>query len=326
MKKLKQAVSFKETSMKWKKLRVHVYLLVLFCMICGRTDTVHAKAQKVSTFQQYYNRILVPKYGKFKTKQEGTVTPKIVNSFTRGTEWLKASGVISASVQDFDMDGKKEMLACIARRAKNKTDSYIVLAMYEKEKGGIRRASKIYFRPYCTGSTKQQRNTEDMKLWAGEIRSLSFILSSVKAGRKNYFICEAEQSMAAFANGGLQDYWILEYKDQRLQYVQSYTQTGAASDAPSFESYVLKDGKLKKKELICSYFGDGKYSDFGESLDAFFQRCGIKLKKNRAMFGTILSKKNKPVKIFAFKNKAIGHNSTGTRYKFVATMDAQNHF
>jgi hypothetical protein len=283
---------------------------------------VYAAEKNSSSFKEYYNNVLVPKYGLFEKKQTGTMK-------TYEDKWMDIEGVIGTTVMDFDMDGKKEMLVCIAEPSDNEDSSHIMLRMYESKDGEITMSSSMTFGPYVSGKEKDVQGS--ISLTSSEWCAASFLVSAVKKGKKRYIVCEDNQVWGCFADGSVQDYWILEYKNNKLRYVKSFTQTGGGSSDFQYTGFSFKNGKRKKSQVYYADEGTGKYKEYSTAIKKFFAQCGMKLNSNAKEYRevnnkSILAKGNKAVKLFNFYNKVTSKNYLTATYKFKATISSKNNW
>jgi len=271
-----------------------------------------------TSFKKYYNETLVPRYGMFEKTQTGTM--RIWDD-----EWLKTSGILGVSIMDFDMDGKKEMLLCVAEPLRDKKNSCIKLKMYEKAKGKVKKSSEIRFGPYYNG--KQTGAAGKIVLSPSEWNEASYIISSIIVGKKCYIVCEEKQLWGVFADGSTKDYWILEYKNKDLRYVRSLTQSAGGSSDFEYTAFFFKKGKLSNKELYYADKGTGhkaKYKNYPQAITALFKQCNITLNQNvsdhKVTNKSILSTRGKPKKLFNFYNQVLQNNYSARIYKFKATV------
>ncbi len=321
-----QGVYFMKGNKKWKFFASGILLAVaiLSGTFFGIVTSTEAAAQGTAntSFKKYYNKTLVPRYGMFEKTQAGTMR-------TWDDEWLKTSGILGVSIMDFDMDGKKEMLLCVAEPLRDKKNSCIRLKMYEKAKGKVKKSSEIRFGPYYNG--KQTGAAGEIVLSPSEWNEASYIISSVTVGKKRYIVCEEKQLWGVFADGSTKDYWILEYKNKDLRYVRSLTQSAGGSSDFEYTAFSFKKGKLSKKEL---YYADketghkAKYKSYSQAITALFKQCDITLNQNvsdhKVTNKSILSTKGKPRKLFNFYNQVIQNNYSTRTYKFKATVHSAN--
>lgn len=262
--------------------------------------------KKITSFKQYYNEILKKKYGVFKRKQTGTM-------HQWEDEWLSIRGVMGAAVKDFDLDGKKEMMVIVAKMLDDGKHSKIMMQMYEKNKNGIIMSSELRFNPYYDWVEKDEVRgiTLSNAQWMNEL----FIINSLKKGKKQYIVCEEREIAGAFADGEEQNYWIIEYKNNKLNYISSFTQTDGGSSGFEHTYFKIKNGKIKKSVL---YYGDEdsvafgakpKYKKFEIAIKKYFNNHGIKIRsgiKHYRKFNdeSVLLKKKNKTQLFMFYNKA----------------------
>lgn len=300
--------------------------------VFGDRNMVNAATAKNKTksFKQYYYKTIKRNNGEFKKTQTGTMREV-------DDKWLKVCGVMGASVQDFDQDGKKEMLVIRAKKTDNKGEaSKIMLEMYEKDKDEIRLSAELAFTPYYTG--KAQDVSSCTKLTANHWGNVSFIANYVKQGEKSYIACEKKEVWGNFADGAETDYWILEYKNSKFEYVSSLTQTAGGSSDFDYTFYKINAGKLEKSELYYSdsaFSGKGKYSSFAKAVEKYFGQYKIKLNSgikqdSWSWSNKSILKKNKQCKqLWSFCNECTKKESMKKNkflFEYKATVKALNNF
>ncbi len=294
-------------------------------LIMGMSASGISAETKTDSFEGYYKNVLVKKDGMFKKSQTGTMR-------THDDQWMHTTGILGYSICDFDMDDTKEMLVLQAESIGSQTSSHIVMKMYEKEKGKIQKISEMPFQPYSDKKIIDAA-AGGITLPAANWTESSFIISVVQKKGHCYLVCEEKQVWGCFANGAAQDYWILEYKNNKLQYVRSFTQTAGGSSDFEYTGITFSNGKLKKSEL---YYADGaewigkktKYKNYQQAIKGLFSQCGIALNKNATQYKlydgnnkTILAKTNKPKILFNFHNRLTNKGNYNI-FKFKATVTA----
>ena len=239
--------------MKKKMVSIMMAFVILIGVISAQASVdVHAVfyqkksiigGKKITSFKTYYNKVLKKQYGTFKRKQTGTM-------HNWDDKWMQIGGVMGASVQDFDSDGKKEMMVCVAEKLNDAENSKIMLQMYEKEKSGIKLTSEIRFNPYYDRT--EVDFASDIPLSTAQSVEASFIVNFVKRGNKRFIVCEEHQCQRTFADGSGRDYWLIEYKNDRFSYISSFTQTEGGSSDFVYTVFIVKNGKTKTKQVYYS--------------------------------------------------------------------------
>lgn len=303
------------------------FMLCLCSMACFGTG-IRAEAKttviKSSSFKSCYNRVLSKTYGVFKRTQTGKMK-------TWEDQWLKCTGLMGASVYDYDRDGKKEMLVIVAKDVSSETQNKanIILQMYEQGKEGITLASEMPFSSYDTkdvvcGCISGNQWSEDR-----------YFMNLVTVGKHTYLVCEEVGINGAFADGLEEDYWILEYVNGKFRYVSSLTQTAGGSSDFVYHNFKFKNGKMIGKEL---YFAEtsqkGKCKSYKDSIIRYFNNAGIKVNASQLTESgsntskSILSKSNAPKNLFSFYNKWLNQKVAYKTqvYKFRAAVTSKNKF
>lgn len=262
---------------------------------------------------------LISTYGVFNANQNGTM-------HKWDDEWLDPSGIISATVLDFDSDGEDEMLVCCMEPSSSNKGSYqIVMKMYEVINGIVVLADSLLFNAYH--EFQDSGVLLSPALWAEHL----FNMHIVRLNGSCYLMCENESIWGTFADGFSQDYWIMAYQNNKLQYVGSFTQTGGGSSGFEYTGYEFENGKLVDSILYYNeeypyYGGTPLYDDFATGVAEFLKKFGISVTTDIRMYrdvelGTILSEKNDKSEIFRFTNKNVSNDYSSSTYKFVATLN-----
>lgn len=325
-----------ERTLRWmQKLFVAALLISTFSFLSegvlsdGNVISAATAGNKTKSFKQYYYKTIKRNSGEFKKTQTGTMREM-------DDKWLKVCGVMGASVQDFDQDGKKEMLVIRAKKTDNKGEvSKIILEMYEKDANGIKKSAELPLTPYYAG--KKQDLAGDTKLVTNQWSNSSVVVNYVKQGKQSYIACERREVWGTFADGAETSYWMLEYKDGKFGYVSSLTQTEGGSSDFAYTYYKIKAGELEKSEVYYSeseFSGKGKYSSLVKAVEKYFGQYGIKLNSNAEQYlwsNKSILKKNKQCKqLLSFSNECTKKKSTKKKfqyaYEYKATVKALNNF
>lgn len=314
--------------MKKKIVRIMMVFVILIGVISAQAslDVQAASYQKnsiiggkkITSFKTYYNKVLKKQYGTFKRKQTGTM-------HNWNDKWMQIGGVMGVAVQDFDSDGKKEMMVCVAEKLNDGENSKIILQMYEKEKSGIKLTSELRFNPYYDRT--EVDFASDITLSAAQSVEASFIVNFIKRGKKRFIVCEEHQCQQTFADGSGRDYWLIEYKNNRFSYISSFTQTGGGSSDFVYTVFTVKNGKTKTKQVYYSEDTNqkGKYRTYDTAIKKYFEKYNIKLNRN-ARFNVEVSGKSilladkRNAQLFSFYNKRIKDDWKKGVYKFCATV------
>lgn len=289
---------------------------------CDITITNNNKTDVKDSEKYFQNTLteLVSTYGLFKTNQSGTM-------HNTEDKWLNPNGVISATILDFDSDGFDEMLVCYAdSSAASEGYVQIIMNMYEIIDKKVILEDSVPFIQW-----KNNNQAYD------PIQLIQFCnsLFSVNAIRKNgiyYIICEKSLLAQAFANGSSQNYWVLVYQNNKLQYSSSFSQTAGGSSGFVYTGYEFKYGIVNDSKVYYnqsySYDGYGEsplYSDFNTAIKEFFKKFNIFLSDDilheyGGRMKTILSDDNDIINIFELKNELINSDYKTNTHMFKTTL------
>lgn len=283
----------------------------------GEKQEIHVCLKKKGDFKAKLAE-LISEHGIFKESQSGTM-------HKWDDEWMNPTGILSATILDFDSDGEEEMLVCYTEPSSSDKKYYqIVMDMYEVTNGTVVLADSMPF------SSANNMYGEGIQLTRSQGNSILLDLHVVKLNGKKCLLCENEE-IATFSDGCFQDYWVVVYQNDKLQYRGSFTQTDGGDEMFEYTGYEFEDGKLINSQL---YYNEGYptfgnkplYNDLSTSVAAFFSKMGISVITDIEMYrdvelGTILSENNDKSEIFRFINKETSSDYTSSTYKFTATLN-----
>lgn len=288
------------------------------CKITVNKTKDEIKNNNITSFKKYYSDVLKKKYGTFNSEQTG-----IMKSYS--DRWLKLGGVMGAAVQDLDGDGKDELFVCISKNHSSQDISQIFIQVYEKKENNITLASEFEVTPYISG--KEDNSNGGMTLSVSNWAEQALIVSLVIKGDNRYIVCEQRQTWGAFADGRELDYWILKYKNNKLDYVNSYTQTNGGSSGFEYTCYQLRNGKVVSEQLFYSEEYENvkpKYSKYDVALNQYFKLVGIKtignIEQNENILNkSIIAKSENRIELFRFNNKLLSGDYVNSVFKYKAT-------
>ena len=217
-----------------KKLSKLIAVMLSFTLLIAFLPTFDVDAKSISknAFQEKLAD-LISTYGEFERNQTGIM-------HKNDDEWLTASGVMSSTILDFDADGDNEMLVCYAKSMNSDEDScQFYMDMYEAKNDRVILADSIQLEPYQTNA-----NWWDVSLNKANWNSLLMDTNLLCLNDKYYIMCEYYSIWGIFGDGSAQGYWTMEYADEKLNYVCSFTQTEGGSSGFEFTGYDFKDGVL----------------------------------------------------------------------------------
>lgn len=176
------------------------------------------------------------------------------------------TGIISANIADFDMDGSDELLVCYSYQDDHLKSSYIRIEIYEAQSDSVHLVANTPFAPYSLAQDDfgypYLSNTSE------EYVSARAIFSNERC----YIICESHDD-GLLADGHSENYWIYQYKDGRLNYVASFTQTGGGSSDFEYTGFDFADGKLVNSALL--YQDYSSLEDFDTAISTYFRKYDL---------------------------------------------------
>ncbi len=184
--------------------------------------------------------------------------------------WLDCSGVMAATIFDFDSDGQDEMLVCIAENLDiNETYCDIDLYMWEVEDGGA-----VLADVYANGDISTEA-----------ISDLIIMYHTLPTDDGCYILCErcyGPEWVYDIMTGG-SVYWIVEYTDGSFQKVAEYTQPGGYAEdniGTEYENGEVVSSQVYYNDIASE--GEALYDDSDEAMTAFFEKYGIRINMTNA--------------------------------------------
>ena len=274
---------------------------------------------------------LAAQYGVFNANQTGTM-------YEPNENWFDPSGIMGATIMDFDSDGSDEMLVCISEKCDhyNNGGFHIMLHMYEAENGEIVEADSILFGAYIQAEYLQT-NQMEVTLWKSNWPEEIIAVNAVPANGRCNIVCENYRIARAFADGQEQSYWILEYADGKFRYVASFTQTDGGSAGFAYTGYDFEYGTCTNADVYYSEWPEtpALYPNFGQAITEFFSAYNIKLNSTISgysyasdgynnPFQSILSSENNQTLILELINKMTSSDWSASVFEFSTTLRRGN--
>ncbi len=272
---------------------------------------------------------LVSDYGLFGKHQTGTMT-------TWQDEWFEAGGIMGAAIQDFDADEAPEMLVCISEMSEDHAEDgyyHIMVYMWECEEAEAVLADSVPFAAYIQ-SEYMDGNLSEVLFRAANWTEGIQALQIVQADGYSYLMCEDQELASAFADGSSRSYWLMSYRDGRLEYDASFTQTGGGSSDFAYTGYRFEKGALSSSDLYFSewYEDNALFDNYGEALSSFWDDYGILVEESRRddssvydtyeAFTSILSPDNDAASVFVFTNTLVSREYVGANFSTIAGFEA----
>lgn len=234
------------------------------------------KRAEEEIYYEYVNQVLVPEYGLADLQQEGAVAMDFSNPDSRmseGNEWFEPKGIVSAYIEDLDLDGRKELFVVYWEKDAVEwefgTCYELTGAVYRTEGGKVVYKDKM--RLSSSGYDWEKRRES-----VG-----SFCIAMMEAEGRRYLVVYKDHLVhGVFSDGSVdQAMWMAEYKDGKtavLQEARVSEITNNSGDVPYVG--VTYGGGEEKEELLYAGWAqpeEGPYTTLEEAFTAFFQRKGL---------------------------------------------------
>jgi len=269
-------------------------------------------------FETYLKEVLIPQYGVLNRKQTGTMR-------VQEDKWLDFNGILSSLIFDFDNDDNTELLIC--RSQENNSNNYkrnfILMEMYEIHAGEVILSDSIPFSQYSDNASSLSCSVE----FSENFSLLCSLYSNIVNVNDNFYIvCEDQQSASAFADGQNKNFWILQYFDDKFNYISSFYQSNGGSSGFEYTFYKFNNGEIFDKEVYYNEMYDydsenedkPKHKKFGDALSEYLKHHNMIINpeyKNAEysydcdLYKSILSDKNEITNIFNLKNTLTNSDS-----------------
>lgn len=244
------------------------------------TEAVPTEEQEERTeeevFYEYLNNVLIPEYGLADLQQEGILTMDFDNPdsyHSEENEWFEPKGIVSAYINDLDLDGQKELFVIYWEKEAREHDwggAYYDMtgAVYEVEGDEAAFQDKI----------KLSSRAQD---WEKRYESAgNFSVIAMEAEGRKYLLVYKEHWMGTFHDENPdRNMWISEYKDGQIKMIQEARIEEIAHDPGDIPDVGItyEDGEAKT-ELLYAGWGQpekGPYPTLEEAYISFFRRKGL---------------------------------------------------
>lgn len=227
-------------------------------------------------YYEYLNKVLIPQYGLADLQQEGTMTmdhDKPDSRMSKENEWFEPKGIVSAYIDDLDLDGQKELFVIYWEKqaVKGEYGDFYELAgaIYEAEEDRAVYKDKMKL---STSEYDWERHRESVG---------NFCVAAMEAeGRKYLLAYKTHLIYGAFSDGASDiAMWMAEYKDGKAAVLQE-ARISEISHDPGDIPYVgvTYEGGEEKTELLYAGWKQpekGPYPTLKEAFTAFFRRKGL---------------------------------------------------
>lgn len=228
------------------------------------------------TLHAYLKDTLIPQKG---LAELGPVQG-IMHSFR--DPWYDNKGIISAVTEDLDQDGKLELLVLSVRDSltemiDNQTFKgyQMWMEVYEITEEGIVLSDEMHLQQYLENEPEIEISDFRENQW----QEINFHVT-LKAGVGEEYICiEKSELGSLFADGSSRNYWIIEYMDEKIQYVSSFTQTSGGSIDFQYTEYQFENGVVTGQDILyadnIALSKPGRYATYEEAVQGFFAKYGV---------------------------------------------------
>lgn len=278
-------------------------------------------------YQDYYENALLSKHGTFEKHQTGTMA-------SMEDEWFNPRGIISKTIYDFDSDSEKEMLVFYTKKSEENNDYLIYADIYEVKNNIVDLSDTMQINAYKENS---EYDSFAVALSASQWEDVLINVSLIEVNNCCYIICEKHIAATSFGDGQSQDYWIVRYSGEKLEYVSSFSQIGGGSMGFEYKGYefeggICKDSALYYSEMYDRYDSQNKplFNHFGQAICSLFKKHNVVLTNDISNSSTIyepydfsnsiLSEDNNMIRIFTFTNKTINADYSSYIFDFEAEL------
>ena len=158
---------------------------------------------------------LISEYGTFKKDQNGTMSGTML---TQDDKWFQDSGVISATILDFDSDLIDEMLVCIAEPCNHIDENsvyadpaHIIMYMFDYKNGEALQTDSMLLGAYIQSEGEQKAEQVEVSLYSNYPVEGMVAVNYIQDNGKGYILCENFGRIRVFGDGLHRSYWMLEY-------------------------------------------------------------------------------------------------------------------
>ena len=229
-------------------------------------------------FYDFLRQEMLPEYGLAELHQEKRIAmdyTKPDSRYSEGNRWFQASGIVSAYIDDLDMDGQKELFVIYWEKEKDEDEygSYCdmmgVVYEAEEEKAVFQDKMKLSIGDYIWTDNRESEG--------------NFSAMTMEADGRNYLLFYTADVTVAFSDGWNEhSMQMATYQDGTLAMVQEIYMTTPGSDMLSFWYDGVTYGKDGTKNTERLYDGDqnpGTMETIQKTFVDFFQRKGLDVSK-----------------------------------------------
>ena len=255
-------------------------------------------------YYQFIRDELIPKYG---LAPLGTITGKMEKP---NDNWLEYTGIVSALIEDLDQDKVQDLLLTYFSENdhpynEEPAKAYdLHVAVYT-----LQNSKPVKMDDIVLFSYDETENNPPIQLLSNQFTTKKIRASLIdNKGVKQMFL-EYDDYSEVFADGGYCSYWTMQYSDEKLNMVASFSQDGEGSSGFSYTGYEFEDGELQSKQLLYDEnYENGKYNDFDTALTGYWSAHGIEVVTTGNQYEnneSILGNKTQNTQIMSFENNVV---------------------
>ena len=261
-------------------------------------------------YYQYIQDILVPQYGIASLNAEVIFHKTFRN-------WLQPEGIVSAYINDLDLDGVSELLLLYIKDMGEGEETgtegsrvYWLYANVYTMRNDV--PTKIDETPIIINDEVSGRENKILFYTNTHIEETLYI-STITLDGSRYVIFESDYYGHTFSDGTCRNYWALKLEDGKLKHAFSFIQTDGGSDAFEYTGFEYEYGQEISSELLYSRYEEynggakGTYDDFHTAAKSFFERHGLSIDTSKGFTANTIDSLN------GFGNSILDDNSLDDR-------------
>lgn len=261
-------------------------------------------------YYQYIQDILVPQYGIASLNAEVIFHKTFRN-------WLQPEGIVSAYINDLDLDGVSELLLLYIKDMGEGEETgtegsrvYWLYANVYTMRNDV--PTKIDETPIIINDEVSGRENKILFYTNTHIEETLYI-STITLDGSRYVIFESDYYGHTFSDGTCRNYWALKLEDGKLKHAFSFIQTGGGSDAFEYTGFEYEYRQEISSELLYSRYEEynggakGTYDDFHTAAKSFFERHGLSIDTSKGFTANTIDSLN------GFGNSILNDNSLDDR-------------
>ena len=261
-------------------------------------------------YYQYIQDILVPQYGIASLNAEVIFHKTFRN-------WLQPEGIVSAYINDLDLDGVSELLLLYIKDMGEGEETgtegsrvYWLYANVYTMRNDV--PTKIDETPIIINDEVSGRENKILFYTNTHIEETLYI-STITLDGSRYVIFESDYYGHTFSDGTCRNYWALKLEDGKLKHAFSFIQTGGGSDAFEYTGFEYEYRQEISSELLYSRYEEynggakGTYDDFHTAAKSFFERHGLSIDTSKGFTANTIDSLN------GFGNSILDDNSLDDR-------------